>query len=162
MPSRVRAPRPKKVSPIKTKIGKWEIVVEDDNRLPDDYIMLKYDRKEIYTFPTAGQGRVVFDGIDPYDDEPDVSKRDTVLDMRGNGFRFHTTSSGIVNLTSEQDHSTVYFFFVPVKVIQSLQALIRQKYGSSGNVEYNPSDQLVVAYGGAKRKRSSRKSRRRM
>jgi len=56
----------------------------------------------------------------------------------------------------------VYFFFVPVKVIQSLQALIRQKYGSSGNVEYNPSDQLVVAYGGAKRKRSSRKSRRRM
>lgn len=76
--------------------------MEDDNRLPDDYIMLKYDRRQ------------------------------------------------------------EWYIIFPVKVIKSLQGLIRQKYGSSGNVEYNPSDQLVVAYGGAKRKRSSRKSRRRM
>jgi len=160
MPSRVRAPRPKKVSPIKTKVGKWEIIVEDDNRLPDDYIMLKYNKKEIYTFPTAGQGRVVFDGSDPEDE------RDTVLDMRGNGFHFHTTSTGIVNLTSERDYATVFFFTVPVKVVQSLQALIRQKYGST-NV-YHPSDQLVAvsAYGGSRKRKSRRShkknSRRRM
>ena len=28
---------------INPKVGKWEIVVEEDGMLPDDYIMLKYN-----------------------------------------------------------------------------------------------------------------------
>ena len=141
-------PRSKKVSPIKTKIGKWQIVVDEyDGRLPSDFIMLKYGG-EIYTFPTANDAKIVFDGVDPYDDETDPAKRDITVDVRGNGFHFHTMSSGIVNLTYEKDASTVFFIKVPVKVVQSLQALIRQKYG-----------EVATNYGGAKRRRVGRSQR---
>jgi hypothetical protein len=48
---------------INPKVGKWEIVVEDDGMLPDDYIMLKnndYPYNEIYMMPLDLHHDVLF------------------------------------------------------------------------------------------------------
>ena len=109
-------------------IGKWTIPLDEPGVLPDRFIMLKHvDSKtklpQIYTFPTSHKTKIEHDGIEDGEIVMDVSG--------GNGYLLHTTSSGIVDLSDDIRGATLFFIQVPVEVVQTLQELIRQKYGKA-------------------------------
>ena len=119
---------------INPKVGKWEIVVEEDGMLPDDYIMLKYNdypNNEIYTMPLDPHRDVLHsEEIEEEEDENgDVSSVRRTYITCGAWVLVLSTMENLARIDISFDvHHTIVFRSIPMELAHNLRLMLIQSF----------------------------------